>query len=365
MKKIITLLSVLFLAITATFAMPGFTSYFEDTNGSFVYYRDYTFARESYIGLLKYSDTQYAIRYYAPEDTEQKLTDKVIEIIFSINPDKPYIELSGEIASTKISNSQEDIDILNYLHDIIYEFSSRRIKAGDVSPNNKEYVLNKDYRTNGLKVTQTYEQFGGNVIINFDCLIPFFNIKSIESSNGKKLFDCVAIGIINNQNDTCFNDFIPYSKVKTLEGTALVDEKAKSLKVSSKNNTITLDEKWTKISDDVYYYELGEAFAILGNLQTDQTNSSDYTNTILSFIKTLITSRTDVYYYLPDFNYSFTTTKTQFDVKAYSPKDNYKSHQFYIVSKKKNDICFFNLVVSEKNYTEYKNYYNKIIKSYK
>ena len=92
MKK--TLLTLIILTITTTlFALPGFTSFVPDTAGEYVWYRDNSFARESYVGLLNYDDTSYQIRYYAPASRTIGQPAKDIALLFTVNPESDFFDL--------------------------------------------------------------------------------------------------------------------------------------------------------------------------------------------------------------------------------------------------------------------------------
>ena len=89
-KLILSILTSLILAATA-FALPGFTSYLPDNSGDYVFYRDNTFTRESYVGILFYDESTIQIRYYAPQDKVSLLPEKDISILITINPDAPLL----------------------------------------------------------------------------------------------------------------------------------------------------------------------------------------------------------------------------------------------------------------------------------
>ena len=83
MKKF--LLSLLILNFSfLIFSMPGFESYIPDTSGDFIYYKDNSFVRESYVGILMYNESTFQVRYYAPVDKENKLPEMDIGILISI-----------------------------------------------------------------------------------------------------------------------------------------------------------------------------------------------------------------------------------------------------------------------------------------
>ena len=69
LKKIFLFCSIFFVT-NFVFAVPGVESFIPDSSGEYVYYRDYSFERESYVGVLYYDDSSYQIRYYAPANKE-------------------------------------------------------------------------------------------------------------------------------------------------------------------------------------------------------------------------------------------------------------------------------------------------------
>ena len=61
-KTVLSIFAVLSMAVMSLFAVPGFESYLPDASGQYVYYRDYSFTRESYIGILTYDEATYQVR---------------------------------------------------------------------------------------------------------------------------------------------------------------------------------------------------------------------------------------------------------------------------------------------------------------
>src|SRR5574344_1815344 len=110
-----TFSAVVCASFCTAFALPGVKAYIPDSSGEYVYYRDYSFERESYAGFLYYDDGTYGARYFAPMDREKQLPDKSVEILFSIDPKADSVKMTGErILSTL---TPDDDDIVNYLHD--------------------------------------------------------------------------------------------------------------------------------------------------------------------------------------------------------------------------------------------------------
>ena len=243
LKKTLLSLIILFCGAAATFALPGFTSFVPDTAGEYVWYRDNSFARESYIGLLNYDDTSYQIRYYAPADRSTAQPEKELAILFALNPQADYIDMTGEKIITEVNpGSEDDVDILNYLHDIIYEFSARRIKAGQLD-------------STPISLSQEYEQFGGKVTINFDSLVPLFNIKNIKASDGTVIFSCVTFGRIISGQDTSFEDFHGLLAAKPYHAPLKNKIKGKTAKFTTQDGQkITLDTNWQAAADNMWIF---------------------------------------------------------------------------------------------------------------
>ena len=124
------------------FALPGVIPYLEDVSGEYVFYRDYSFKRDTYIGFLYYNETTYAARYYSP--ATETLPAKNLEFLFTVDASKNALEMTGErILMEKCIGQieQSDTDLINYVHDLIYEFASRRKKAGEISFEDRKSVV--------------------------------------------------------------------------------------------------------------------------------------------------------------------------------------------------------------------------------
>ena len=228
-KTILSIITTILLTVSA-FALPGFTSFIPDAAGEYVYYRDSSFTRESYVGILMYDNATYQIRYIAPQDDTAMLPEKEIAILLTVDPAADFWNMTGEKIISTILPDTDDTDIVNYLHDLLYEFSARRIKAGDVE-------------ASSLIQTQEYAQFGGNVSITFDARVPLFNIRTIADAKGTKVLDCVTIGTIKSSEDTTFSDF----KGISTEKPAVQKESKKAAKAKTykfEKRSVVLDENW-------------------------------------------------------------------------------------------------------------------------
>ena len=242
MKKIIVSLFTLFI-FSSAFALPGFKPFIPDSSGEYVFYRDNSFERESYVGLLCYDETTYEIKYYSPKNAEKSEPEKNIALLIKVNPDSSFFDMLGERIISTIDYNSDDVNILNYLHDFLYEISAKRIQKGAIE-------TREDFQT------QDFDLFGGKVTLVYDCIIPMFNLRSILDEKGNKILDCCTIGQISSSSDTSFENFkgikaIPLnSKAKSTSKT----KKAKTQKFSFNNQHITLDKNWTQNMENVWTY---------------------------------------------------------------------------------------------------------------
>ena len=111
MKK--SFLSILFaFTFFSVFAVPGVKQFIPDASGEYVYYKDSTFKRESYIGILVYDDANYKIRYFAPTDEASKLPEKEMSILVSVNKDSAFWDMTGEYIMTQVLPGTEDADLI-------------------------------------------------------------------------------------------------------------------------------------------------------------------------------------------------------------------------------------------------------------
>lgn len=179
MKKRLAILCFLVCFSMFVFAIPGITSQNTNEYGQFIFYRDYTFPTETYIGFVEYSDSVVAIRYYSPKAT---VGTKDITLYISLNPKADYVDMTGEKIIGDVTN--DDVETLNYMHDLLYEFSARR----------KNATISKQAQRTTIQ--QDFVQFGGDVSIEFDKFFPVFNINKITSKDGKSLFEAITVGRI-------------------------------------------------------------------------------------------------------------------------------------------------------------------------
>lgn len=352
MRKITIFAVAAFFALTPLAAMPGFQSFLPDISGEYVYYKDNTFIRESYVGLLYYDAGTVQIRYYAPQDSENFLPEKDIAILITVNPDSPHWDMTGERIISAIMPGTEDMDIVNYLHDFLYEFSARRIKAGEITEKSKSIV-------------QDYEQFGGQVTVIFDCRIPMFNIRGIEAA-GKKPLECVTIGQLRDSFDKSFDDFKGFPKnqgnEKKSKSTKIKKSKAKDVKCEYANQSVTLDSDWIHPMENVWM--LGDdSIVTLGIIPAFDEENAARNNFFVQ--RRILESAQNSY---TDFSSLDIQDKNSVKITAriFQAETGKSVFSTKIISKKQDssDFDYFSISTFEKPWTENKSYYQKIIKSY-
>ncbi len=256
----------IFLAFSsaAVFALPGISPVVPDSSGEYVFYLDKSFQRTSYIGFLYYDDGTYALRYYAPMDAKKALFEKDITLYVTVDPEQDHLELTGETITG--TNDVGDTDIINYLHDLFYEFTARRQKA-DVSEK--------------TVVDQEFEQFGGLVRVTFDPLVPLFNIQEISAANGTKLFTLQTTGILVSSSDTSFvsfKGFIPMPKDK--DRSLPKQKKTQAVKAVCDGMTVTLDTLWEQKLENLWSIT-DNALLVMGSITPPPAYDTDNSEKLL------------------------------------------------------------------------------------
>lgn len=352
MKKLI-LIMTLVLGGALAFALPGFTPFVPDTAGEYVYYRDYSFERESYVGLLSYDETSYQIRYYAPADRELGLPELNLALLFSVNPESSFMDMTGERIITDVDPYGDDVDILNYLHDLLYEFSSRRIKLDELAGSE-------------IFSSQEFEQFGGKVTMCFDSMIPLFNLKQILGPANEMLFSCITFGRLLSSEDKSFDNFKGLVPAKEYHAPTKTKIKGKSKKYKLEDGQqITLDSNWTQEMENMWMYG-EEAFISIASIPQyfeDQAMNDLYV--LRRILESTDGSYTDIE------NAEFTFDVKNFRIRVITHVSQPEDKQVvYVVkqittnpSKKVNS--YLALSAYEDSYLAKSSYYTKLLKSFK
>ena len=352
MKKLI-LIMTLVLGSALAFALPGFTPFVPDTAGEYVYYRDSSFERESYVGILSYDEKTYQIRYYAPADRNQALPELNLALLFTINPESDFFDMTGEKIITDVDPYGDDVDILNYLHDLLYEFSSRRIKLDNLAGSE-------------IFTKQEFDQFGGNVTMCFDSMIPLFNLKQILGPNNELLFSCVTFGRILDGEDTTFDNFKGLVQAQPYHAPTKTKIKGKSVKYKLEDGQqITLDTNWTQEMENCWMYG-DEALITVASIPQyfeDQTLNDLFV--MRRILESTGGSYTDI-----------ETAEFKFDVKKYTVRIIAKSSQpennriVYVIKQITTDPSkeinsYLSLAAYEDSYLDKSSYYTKLLKTFK
>lgn len=359
-KKII--FSVIFSAFSIfSFALPGFDSFLPDINGEFVYYKDNTFARESYIGILRYDENTYQLRYYAPQT--KKLAEKTVAALIEIDSTKNYFDITGENVIVADYNDPDDIDIVNYMHNLMYDFSVKRIKLENLTPQTKNYVNDKSLKENGLKVWSDLAQFGGKNFIIYDCVVPFFNVKQIQDDAGKILFDCVELGKINSADDAIFDKFSKIPEIGKAKLNSIKQKKSKSKEVALGNQKITLDETWEQ-KNSMMWVQNNDAIITLATYQKPKDqNPPFYFQNIL--IRLLLETKPDNIIDFTDAEIIFAENGFKIYSASYMPS---ATKVFYTIKfltlNAENDYDFMSFAAPKSTYIQKRSYFDKLLKTY-
>lgn len=348
-KTILSLITSIILTTTAA-ALPGTTSFIPDSAGEYVYYQDTSFNRESYVGILMYDEATYQIRYIAPQNETEKLPEKEIAILLTVDAKADFWNMTGEKILSTILPDTDDTEIVNYLHDLLYEFSARRIKAESVE-------------TDKLVIDQDYDQFGGNTAITFDARVPLFNIRTIADASGNKVFDCVTIGTIKSSEDNTFSQFkgINYDKPAVQKETKKA-AKAKTCKFEKRS--VTLDENWEQKMEN---------FWTLGNdsLITMSALPKVSENKVLNDLyvqRKLLESSEGSYTDFLNCEITYTAAKDSYKLVtvSYFPENNTKVYLTKLLTRNTDGgFDYFSLSTYQTAYLKNPAYFDKIVKSYR
>ena len=372
MKKIFTVFALLF-SLAPAFSIPGFVPYVKDISGEYVYYQDKTFKRESYIGFLTYDDSTYEVRYFAPRDLKKSVPEKEIKIFFTLNPKAENLELTGERIASLIG--PDDTEIVNYMHDMIYELSSRRKKAGKIEPN-KNAIDGVDFLHTGIRINEDFPQFGGDVTVIYDFLVPIFNIKLIESNSVAPQFFVVTAGKISSTADTSFDSFKGFpEKYSDKKHTLKLNKKAENKTYSlDGGKSIVLDANWNQSMENLWL--LGEAALIsIGTVPENSEIRSESSPAISPFIlRQLLLSNSISYLdwknirienYAKYIRNEFSeTSRCSVMALVYQPATLNLTRNIRIITKKENGYDFFTMTAFEEIYRKNERYFGNIVKAY-
>lgn len=228
-----------FVSVHVLWALPGFRSALPDVSGSYAYYEDKTFTRKSFTGFLCYDEKTYAARYVAPP--KNKLLKLSVTLFFTVDEKKDFIEITGERIESE--RTKDDGEIINYLHDMVYELHARRRKAKNISRDR--------LRTDNIM------QFGGDVVVEYDELVPIFNIRRIaKADGGDAVFELVTIGKLSSNDDASFENFEgapdSYASGKNQNSASIKTDVKQTIFSLNEGARISLDAQWNAQLQNVW-----------------------------------------------------------------------------------------------------------------
>lgn len=349
LKNVFVNIAVFVLFIAPAFSLPGVSADIPDTSGEYVFYKDKSFNRTSYVGFLYYDESTYAVRYFAPENKKKSLAEKNIILYFSVNPDNPQLELTGEKMTGVVK--EEDAEIVNYLHDLFYEFAGRRQK------------LLADISHEDVVQIQDFNQFGGDVKIRFNRYIPVFNIESISAIDNVPVFAVETVGLLTSSDDTSFVNYkgidgLPSDKKKSSKKYG----KAKKAEYNFESQKLILDEGWTQSMENLWL--LGDDAVLTVTDFEFPENKTEINREI--FIRKL-TQGTTMSYALWNFK-SIVKKDNRITVMNvyFQPETENVTRDFKVLTfTGKGNVSLLSLTIFDSVYQKNKKYFDSILLNYK
>lgn len=361
-KTIIAAIAALFAA-AELFALP-------DASGEYVYYLDSSFNRESYIGFLYYDDSTYEARYYAP--ATETLAEKNIDMLFSVAQKNGRMELTGE--RFVVPPQQEDVAIVNYIHDLLYELSGRRGKL--LEEPLVDYENNKaPFMQAGVFVSDNFDAFGGPVKMLYDEVVPIFNLKKIIDYSGRDVFVVATIGQLESSKDKSFAEFVPQSLAA--KGTAKREprqfknakKESLSLRVEIGKNaalsqSVLADKNWSLAGASVW--TLGDsAIASLQSLALPEGSAAGQPQTVARILRLFVSSKNFAYNDWSALDVHAGGGKIKISSRTYNPKTRkFITDIKTLRAAASNLYGCFSLAVYTDDYQANRGYFDKMAKSY-
>lgn len=367
MKKVkIFVVAFLLCAMLPSSALPGIKDFIATGSGEYVYYRDYSFSEESYVGFLQYDDYTLQMRYVRPATFFAE--EKSIELLVSLNEEKDAVELSGE-KIVQGSNNAEDIELMNYLHELLYEFSARR-----------KSLNNSDFSRGTVRSVEDFAQFGGEVALQFDAYIPIFNLRTIRCSgknagttassfthDGKTLFELVKMGTLTSSDDMAFSNFAgiyPDAEPELPQIDILaIDAKAKRKTVECAPISLKLDAQWTQQGENPLWL-LGAGALLVAEVIDITGLDAKKHNVYLT--RSLLMTDAEVSPRMSALAIAQKKSSTRIETVSYLKDGNTQTHQtYYILPASNNQYVLVTLTAFDALYSANKKYFERIIDSIK
>lgn len=361
MKNLFLKLSIIYLFLPVfAFAIPGAEDYLPTESGEYVYYRDKSYPFEAYVGFLQYDDSTYAARYYAPSPDAGS---SEVQILFTLNADLDYTEMTGErIVSTV---TPDDTETVNYLHDLIYEFTARRRHVSSEqlkeTADSQKKSQNKGYLP--YISEENFPQFGGNVEMKYLFIIPIFNLKGIYNVNGEEIFSLVTMGRLLSSGDNGFSNFKGIPDPLDDKNQQISLEQSNLAEVGWNGFSILLDSQWTQSMENMWF--LGDsAVLVLNTFSKDNSVSSNLWDDFL--YRRMIYSSESVYANFPDISISKSAKKTVICNRYYHSEAGSVTRDIKIILQLSDtEYGFASLTIFDGAYLANKSYFDAISASYK
>lgn len=248
------------LSSAVSSASSVFSAFPASVSGDYVVYRDYTWEKPTWVGLLYYNDTTYGAFLVTPD------TGSNVSMLFSAEILDGKMVLTGQNIISKIT--QDDVLAVNYLMRLLPDLYSWRM-----SSDNASYLSGAPVASVAGKAVvrsallpalvaqkRNLPSFGGDVSLVFAPEISLFGLRSITTAAGNSSLELARMGRVQSGGDKDFFAFKPIGDVKG--GTSLsVPAVLKSESKTVDGVKLNLDEQWTMIADNTFF--LGNAAVII------------------------------------------------------------------------------------------------------
>ena len=354
------------LSCVELFALPDAANPIPDASGEYVYYRDFSFNRESYIGFLCYDDSTYEARYYAP--ATETLAAKNIDLLFSAEQKNGRLEMTGE--RFVVPPQQDDAAIVNYIHDLVYELSGRRAKLQEPPLVDYEKAA-APFMQAGVVVSDDYEAFGGSVQMLYDEAVPIFNLKKIVDYSGRDVFVAVAIGKIESSKDSSFAEFVPAQNGGARKPFQIKNAKKETLsfraevgKSAALFQSVQADKNWSLAGQSLW--TLGDsAIVSLQTLALPEGAADSQAQLAARLLRLFALSKGGAYCDLSALDVHAKGTEIKISSRTYNPKSKKAITDIKALrAAAKNFYGCFSLAVYTDDYQANRGYFDKLAKSY-
>lgn len=231
-----------------------FAAFPAPVSGEYVVYRDYTWAKPTWIGFLYYDDSTYGAFAFTPE------TGSRVSMLFSGEAMDGTFVLTGQNIISKIT--QDDVTAVNYLMRLLPDMYAWRASSGSApsATPNPAPVARSALLPSLVRQNRAIASFGGEVTLTYAPEVPVFGLQGMGSADGAPVLSLVRMGRIQSGGDSAFFDFSPPGEAKA--GVDLkVPATRKTESVPVDGVTLNLDDQWTMIADNTFL--LGDAALII------------------------------------------------------------------------------------------------------